>query len=688
MKNIFYLFCFFFSFTCLAQNNSEIIVKRIENKLYLIDNGIKYDIDETKILAKLNPQHELPKNLHGSAKDLGFGILEIPTPDSIKTEVFVSQMKRTGDFKFVDYNTKGKYHFIPNDSLIDDQWYLDRIHVYNAWDITTGDPSIKLAVIDSGVDSCHYDLHYGLDDYTNLDVSNGYDYIHNSTYHTPSFFHGTMVAGILGAKTHNGIGISGITGGNHSSGITIIPYNVGDDTPSKNHIVSAIYSAVQKGVKIINMSFGFDYDATLSEAINSAYNQGVTMICSTGNDGNPSILFPASHPYTIAVGASNKSNMRAMLSNYGDGLDLVAPGVDITSTNGYNGYNSGDGTSIAAPQVAGVVALMLSVNPTLTPSQIRSILRSTCIKLPDYTYNIDGWNNEVGYGLLNAYEAVKAVTPYISGELVPCFSSVYKVENLPSSFSVTWSLSNSSSAFILTQNSPQNNQCTITNLAMNPTESNLIAKLWFNGEIVKTLTKHIQSDITTGTFSQTGTTYQGITYPNIQNTDFPEGTTICVNPMCFVRVSAPYFDSMSFNHTGASPSIWSCSMGEIHMKFPYSSSIQTMNVSGVDGCRSFNFTVRVYPENAPIILETIGNGNGYDISLNIQDDVNESNRNQRSGTFEWNIDIRNAETGYIVFEDHVVGKTINVNTTDWPSGVYVVHATMNGQETTCKIAVK
>lgn len=120
MKKTSLLFCIFFSIVCFAQNNSEKVVKRIENKLYIVENGVKYNVDETKIIAKLKPHRELPNHLRGNIKDLGFEILEIITPDNIRVEDFVSHLKSTGDYEFVDYNSFGSYLFSVNDNLIDD----------------------------------------------------------------------------------------------------------------------------------------------------------------------------------------------------------------------------------------------------------------------------------------------------------------------------------------------------------------------------------------------------------------------------------------------------------------------------------------------------------------------------------------------------------------------------------------
>lgn len=187
----------------------------------------------------------------------------------------------------------------------------------------------------------------------------------------------------------------------------------------------AILDAVDKGVKVINMSFGSlgYYYPDIDDAIETAYDNGVVLVASSGNN-NYFVYYPASHPYVIAVGATDQNNERCSFSNYGDNLELVAPGQGILSTVLQNNYNYDSGTSFAAPQVSGVVALMLSVNPTLTPDQIRSTLRNTCYKIPSYSYT-SGWNNQVGYGLLNAFNAISAILPSMIGSSVLCDNNVY-----------------------------------------------------------------------------------------------------------------------------------------------------------------------------------------------------------------------------------------------------------------------
>jgi len=185
------------------------------------------------------------------------------------------------------------------------------------------------------------------------------------------------------------------------------------------------------------------------------------VICITQNEGINSITFPSNNPQTIAVGAINRTTSRASFSNYGTGIDVVAPGVSIRTTDrqgtlGYNetagalgDYTSLDGTSFAAPQVAGVAALILSVNPGLTQQQVRNIIESTADKVGNYSYTMNAgeqtgltWNNQMGYGRLNAQAAVQAALPTITGTSLVCTTySTFNLNNPPPGSTVTWSRS-------------------------------------------------------------------------------------------------------------------------------------------------------------------------------------------------------------------------------------------------------
>jgi hypothetical protein len=672
MKRTLILFAFFISHICFAQNSSEEIIERIDNKLYVIENDIKYDVDETIILAKLKPHRHLPNYLRGNVKDIGFGIIEIPAPDNIKVEDFVSQIKSTDDFEFVEFNTLGKYLFTPNDVQSGDQWYLDKIGAYDVWNITTGSPSVKVAILDSGVDSCHYDLHYGPDNYTHLDISNGYNYPADKTYSTPLFYHGTMVAGIVGAKTNNNIGVAGISGGNNSTGIKIIPFCVGNNAPSTNYVISAINRAIEKGAKIMNMSFSIASSEGVVNAINTAYNQGITIICASGN-GNTNLYFPASYPYTIAVGATDTLNHRAILSpyqasNYGTGLDLVAPGVNIKNTILNNGYGSSSGTSFAAPQVVGVAALMLSANPSLTPSQIRSTLIGTCKKIPDYSYDNSGWNNEVGYGLLNAFSAVYNSSNHgIIGPSTFTSSGTYCITNLPNCVSVEWSLSdNYFNQNCLQQNYPSQNQCTIncsTTHDMN--NATLTATIKYNGTTIQTLTKTGISQGFVGTYSSSTGSGQYFA-PN----------PIFTGANTYVHISSPKLNGATVTYTGdAIPSYWLVGTNTIDVGMPSTGSTIVIHVICEAGDDYYIPIIKAYNSNL--------------LSVNLDEETmlitldEASHENQ-----DWTLEIYNVMNGEKVVTQIISDNYVSVNTSGWKRGLYAVRATIGKEVLTEKIQVK
>lgn len=397
------VFIVFFSLPNMAQNwKASVKVTKIYEKSYINQEDKLFEIDDKTVLVKLKRGCVLPQTLTKNNHLIAMDFYSISVPDSIDIEKYVLFLEDTGAFEYVEYNCVYEPLMSANDTYIVNQWHLSRINANAAWEITTGSPSIKVAVIDDGVELTHEDLYYGYDIYSNLSVAECVDYV-SSTNHTPSSSHGTMVAGIIGAKTNNSVGVAGVAGGYGCSGVKIISYRT-DLTASQ--LTSAVYSAVNNGVKVINISSGGGYSQTYSNALDYAYNNGVTVVCASGNDSSPSICFPASHQYTIAVGCTDYYNYLSG-SNYGLGLDLVAPASYISTTckTSEDKYVLGSGTSLAAPQVAGVAALMLSVNPYLTPSQIRNILRNTCTKLSHYSFT-NGLSNEVGYGLLNALDAV------------------------------------------------------------------------------------------------------------------------------------------------------------------------------------------------------------------------------------------------------------------------------------------
>ncbi|MBU1913623.1 MAG: S8 family peptidase, partial [Candidatus Thermoplasmatota archaeon] len=360
--------------------------------------------------------------------------------------------------------------FTPNDPSISlRQWGLDTVNAFEAWDITRGTHDVVVGVLDTGIDWNHPDIaanmwndSEGYHGYNFIagnripmdDNTNGYDDLGKYVANTYTY-HGTHVAGVIGAVANNNIGIAGM------AQVLLMAVKVMNDSGegTDSTVASGIRWAVDHGADVVTMSLGVDGASTvLRNAINYATGNGVVTVAASGNSGSSYISYPAAYPSVIAVGAIDSTNRRASFSNFGDGLDVMAPGVGIYSTRGGgDGYHDLSGTSTAAPYVAGVVALMLSVNPALTTAEVGSVINSTASDI-----SMTGYDTATGWGIVDAFTAVNqiagpTITITVSPDYVPLngtFSISWLVSGgRPGAISrtyLTWGLSSGS----LTQTSP------------------------------------------------------------------------------------------------------------------------------------------------------------------------------------------------------------------------------------------
>ncbi|MFN8472916.1 MAG: S8 family serine peptidase [Anaerolineae bacterium] len=298
----------------------------------------------------------------------------------------------------------------PNDPFFKDEWGLARTGVPAAWDLTRGSPDVVVAVLDTGVDANHEDLRGQL-------VA-GYDFVHNTRTPDDDNGHGTHVTGIIAAAANNGIGISGVAPGSR-----VMPIKVMSALGNGSHFVIAqgIEHALRNNARILNLSMGGDTPSdTLKQAIDHAWAAGALVVAAAGNDNTDKPSYPAAWPNVISVGAINTDDTRAPFSNYGQTISVVAPGVAILSTLPGNRYEAWPGTSMAAPIVSGIAALLWSRNPSLTNDQVRERLISTAERLGTSIYDPNGHNSEYGYGLVNAAQAVGLdITPPTPGSTRP-----------------------------------------------------------------------------------------------------------------------------------------------------------------------------------------------------------------------------------------------------------------------------
>lgn len=304
------------------------------------------------------------------------------------------------------------------------QWEIDRIFVREAWKTSTGS-GITVAVLDTGFRDDHIALSDSLDRANALDLSPTGEQEISEGLVTP--IKCTVVKGWNVDQVGHGTGVSSLVTmndiPNKPTGIapdsTILPIRVSGCSGAGDSLslVQGIHYATDKGARVINISFGLQYDATLcndfyGKAIKYANDRNVVVVISSGNDSLGTIACPASVPGAISVGATqNEGNIRAPFSNFGQGLSIVAPGSFVSTAcacntlSGNYRYDIGatSGTSFAAPIVSGVAALMLSKNPSLTAEQVRTIIDETGQNLVGQGLP----NLEYGHGLVNADAAVR-----------------------------------------------------------------------------------------------------------------------------------------------------------------------------------------------------------------------------------------------------------------------------------------
>lgn len=277
------------------------------------------------------------------------------------------------------------------------QWYIPYTKADKAWSLVNQKREVKVAVLDTGIDYTHPDLR------NKVLVDEGYNFVGNNYNVMDYDGHGTHVSGIIAAEANNSIGLTGVTG---NLDVKILPIKVlnADGEGDTISIVKGILYAVDSGADVINLSLGARYKIDLlAEAIEYAKSKGVFVVTASGNDNENSDNFSPAGDGGYTVAAMNYNYKKASFSDYGNSVKAAAPGVKILSTVP-GGYEAWDGTSMAAPVVSGIAAMLKAENPDLTPAQLEAILNSTAT---DIIYQ--GKDQASGYGLVNAYEAVKKV---------------------------------------------------------------------------------------------------------------------------------------------------------------------------------------------------------------------------------------------------------------------------------------
>jgi thermitase len=347
---------------------------------------------------------------HAVSENAALRITHLKVSPEEELAVF-DQLKRSSAVEFVEFDSIVTTTFVPNDTYYATpypsshygniaQWGLPAVSAPAAWDITQGDSSTVIAIVDTGVDATHPDLAgkiIGEYSFTGK-VKDG-------------FSHGTHCAGIAAAMTNDSIGVAGMC-----PNCKILSVKVLDDNGSgfTSDVADGITYAADQGADVISLSLGGSgRSETLRAALDYAFNHNALPVCAMGNANTASATpEPAYWFNCLSVIATDNTGNRAYFSNYGDKADVAAPGVGILSTmptyptylssHGYMpNYDALSGTSMATPMVAGLAGLVRSRNPGLTPTQTKGIIMATAG---------DGksWSPELGFGLVNAARAVQA----------------------------------------------------------------------------------------------------------------------------------------------------------------------------------------------------------------------------------------------------------------------------------------
>ena len=339
----------------------------------------------------------------------------------------VERYRSRGDVVYAEPNYIAYTQTVPTDPLYSYQWHFDNagyggVHAEAAWDYTDSS-GVIIAVIDTGIAYENYqqsrrNRFYLAPDLAGTTFIPGYDFVNNDTHPNDDEGHGTHVAGTLAQSTNNGIGTAGL-----AHGASLMPVKVLDSTGSGSYadVAEGIYFAANNGADVINLSLGGPSSSSaLEEALAYAYGKGVTIVAAAGNNGTGTLSYPAAYnAYVIAVGATRYDETLTSYSNYGPGIDIVAPGGDTSVDQNGDGYGDGilqqtfengtndwgyyfyEGTSMASPHVAAAAALVIAHGVASTPDGVRNVLEGTADDLGQNDYDI-----VYGHGLLNAGAAL------------------------------------------------------------------------------------------------------------------------------------------------------------------------------------------------------------------------------------------------------------------------------------------
>ena len=326
-----------------------------------------------------------------------------------RVEELIADLSKNQVIEYAEKKELHRHFLTPNDlganatntagtSPTTNQWHLWKINAQQAWDLSTGSSNIVVAVTDDAILTTHVEL-------TNK-VLPGYDAPTGGTSTLPcgsnNGNHGTHVSGTVGAQTNNGTGVASI-----GYNVSVLPVKIGNCQGSLTHGYEGINWAANNGADVINMSWGGGGSSTYGQNIcNAAFNAGAILVAAAGNDGTNQQFYPAAFNNVISVASTTPTDAKSSFSQYGTWIDIAAPGSNIRSTYASSLYSSISGTSMASPNVAGLVGLMKSYVPTASNQDIINCLLSSATNINSVNGSYIG---QLGAGRINAFAALQCL---------------------------------------------------------------------------------------------------------------------------------------------------------------------------------------------------------------------------------------------------------------------------------------
>lgn len=388
---------------------------------------------------------------------------EVVFQDYMRAGDFINQIKQDPLVEYAERIPLYTYQHTPNDADLNDQWYLDAVEAYAAWDINKGDENIVVAVVDDAVKITHEDIapnlwvntgeipNNGKDDDNNgyVDDVHGYDVADNDGDPNPpsnatasGFSHGTHVASIAASAGGNGKGIASLAYGVSIMGVKCTKSNT-SNTSVIQYGWPGVQYAIAAGADVINLSWGgTGYSQTYENIVNEAFENGVIMVAAAGNSNTSTPFYPAAYDNVLGVASVSDGDIKSSFSNYGNWVNISAPGSVIHAAIATNNtaYATKSGTSMASPMVASLCALMLSHNPTLTPAVIMQYICDSADPIDSKNPTYAG---KLGKGRINALKALNKAIP--DGCLTPFQLSTSNLTD--KSVRLNWNVTNGSTGY-------------------------------------------------------------------------------------------------------------------------------------------------------------------------------------------------------------------------------------------------